>query len=112
MSTDAGFRHRVLKGDERPARHAIPPSSRGRLAARVVAWSILGVVVLAVVALAVPIVHGLWLAQDALDEQRVRVAGLSSRAVPDWVETAVAADVPEETPLDRLQYVASHNSTA
>jgi len=110
MSNDAAYRHRVLKGDERPAQHAIPPTSGGRIAARVIGWSIFGVVLLAIIALAVPIVHGLWLAQDALDAQRVRVAELSDRPVADWAESAIAVDVPEETPLDQLQYVASHNS--
>lgn len=110
MSIDAAFRHRVLKGDERPAQHAIPPTSRGRIAGRAIGWSIFGIVMLAVLALAVPIVHGLWIAQDALDAQRVHVAELSDRPVAGWVETAITPEVPEETPLNQLQYVASHNS--
>lgn len=110
MSNVAGFRHRVFKGEVQPAQHAIPPTSGGRIAARAIGWSIFGIVLLAVIALAVPIVHGLWLAQDSLDAQRARVAELSSRPVAGWVETAIAADVPEETPLNQLQYIASHNS--
>ncbi len=111
MSNAAAYRHRVLKGDERPAQHAIPPTSGGRIAGRIIGWSAFGLVLLAVLALAVPIGHGLWLAQDALDAQRIRVAELSDRPVAGWVETAIAAEVPEETPLDQLQYVATHNST-
>jgi len=110
MSNDAAFRHRVLKGDERPARHAIPPTPRGRVAGRAVGWSLFAIVMLAVVAIAVPVVHGLWLAQDALDAQRAHVASLSDRPVAGWTETAIAPDVPEETPIDRLQFIATHNS--
>jgi len=110
MSNDAAYRHRILKGDERPARHAIPPTSGGRVAARAVGWTIFGLVGLAILAIAIPVVHGLWLAQDDLDSQRARVAALSDRPIAGWIDPAIAPDVPEETPIDRLQFIASHNS--